>query len=127
LPRPIFSPDAPKAIGPYSQAIEATGGRAVYCSGQTPLDPRTGELVSGDIASQTARVMDNLGAVLAAAGVGFENVVKTTVYMVDLGEFTRMNEVYGRYFSASPPARATVQVAALPRGARIEIDCIAVK
>ncbi len=122
----VASPNAPKAIGPYSQAVKVDGGRTVYCSGQIPLDPVKGEMVQGDIIVQTERVMENLKAVLAAAGAGFDQVVKTTVYVTDLGDFTKMNEVYGRYFKAVPPARATVQVAALPRGARVEIDCIAV-
>jgi 2-iminobutanoate/2-iminopropanoate deaminase len=124
--RTVTSAGAPKAIGPYSQAIEARGARTVYLSGQIPLDPATGELVAGDVALQTARVMENLGAVLAAAGAGFEHVVRCTIYLVDLGDFAAVNEVYGRSFPADPPARATVQVAALPRGARVEIDAIAV-
>jgi 2-iminobutanoate/2-iminopropanoate deaminase len=122
----VTSAGAPKAIGPYSQAIEARGARTLYLSGQIPLDPATGELVAGDVALQTARVMENLGAVLAAAGAGFEHVVRCTIYLVDLGDFAAVNEVYGRSFPADPPARATVQVAALPRGARVEIDAIAV-
>lgn len=124
--RTVTSAGAPKAIGPYSQAIEARGARTLYLSGQIPLDPATGELVAGDVAVQTARVMENLGAVLAAAGAGFEHVVRCTIYLVDLGDFAAVNEVYGRSFPADPPARATVQVAALPRGARVEIDAIAV-
>lgn len=124
--RTVTSAGAPKAIGPYSQAIEARGARTLYLSGQIPLDPATGELVAGDVALQTARVMENLGAVLAAAGAGFEHVVRCTIYLVDLGDFAAVNEVYGRSFPADPPARATVQVAALPRGARVEIDAIAV-
>jgi 2-iminobutanoate/2-iminopropanoate deaminase len=117
---------APKAIGPYSQAIEARGARTLWLSGQIPLDPATGELVQGDVAAQAARVMENLRAVLAAAGAGFEHVVRCTVYLADLADFARVNEVYGRSFPKDPPARATVQVAALPRGARIEIDAVAV-
>jgi 2-iminobutanoate/2-iminopropanoate deaminase len=123
---PITSPGAPQAIGPYSQAIEARGARTVYLSGQIPLDPATGELVKGTIEQETARVMENLRAVLAAAGAGFEHVVRTTIFLADLGDFAKVNETYGRYFPAPPPARATVQVAALPRGARVEIDAIAV-
>jgi 2-iminobutanoate/2-iminopropanoate deaminase len=119
----ISTPKAPAAIGPYSQAIRA--GELLFLSGQIPLDPATGELVAGDIAAQTERVLDNLGAVLAAAGAGFDAVVKTTIYLVDLGDFQAVNALYGKRFSASPPARATVQVAALPRGARVEIDAIA--
>lgn len=124
--QPIATPDAPKAIGPYSQAVSAAAGRTVFCSGQIPLDPRTGELVKGTIEQETRRVMENLGAVLAAAGAGFGDVVKTTIYLVDLADFTKVNEVYGGYLGEVAPARATVQVAALPRGARVEIDAIAV-
>ncbi len=123
---PISSPAAPKAIGPYSQAIAARGARTLYLSGQIPLDPATGELVPGGIAEQAARVLENLKAVLAAGGAGFEHVVRTTIFLADLADFAKVNEVYGRYFPADPPARATVQVAALPRGARVEIDASAV-
>lgn len=119
----VHSAEAPAAIGPYSQAIVLDGW--LFASGQIPLDPSTGELVRGDIEAETRRVMQNLGAVLQAGGCSFDAVVKTTIYLVDLGHFTAVNEVYGAYFSASPPARATVQVAALPRGARVEIDAIA--
>ncbi len=122
----VESPSAPKAIGPYSQAIEARGARTLWLSGQIPLDPATGELVAGDVAAQTARVMENLRAVLAAAGAGFEHVVRCTIYLADLADFGKVNEVYGRSFPAAPPARATVQVAARPRGARVEIDAVAV-
>jgi 2-iminobutanoate/2-iminopropanoate deaminase len=124
--RPIATPAAPKAIGPYSQGVEARGARTLWLSGQIPLDPATGETVAGDIAVQTARVMANLGAVLSAAGAGFEHVVRCTIYLVDLADFARVNEVYQRSFPGDPPARATVQVAALPRGARVEIDAVAV-
>jgi 2-iminobutanoate/2-iminopropanoate deaminase len=124
--RTIETAEAPRAIGPYSQAIEARGARTLWLSGQIPLDPATGELVPGDVAAQTARVMANLGAVLAAAGAGFEHIVRCTIYLADLGDFARVNEVYGRAFQKDPPARATVQVAALPRGARVEIDAVAV-
>jgi 2-iminobutanoate/2-iminopropanoate deaminase len=124
--RPVSSAGAPKAIGPYSQAVEARGARTLWLSGQIPLDPATGELVPGDVAAQTARVMENLRAVLAAAGAGFEDVVRCTIYLADLADFAKVNEVYGRHFPAEPPARATVQVAALPRGARVEIDAVAV-
>ncbi len=123
---PISSPAAPKAIGPYSQAIAARGARTLYLSGQIALDPATGELVKGGVAEQTARVMENLKAVLAGGGAGLEHVVRTTVFLADLADFTAVNDVYGRYFPADAPARATVQVAALPRGARVEIDAIAV-
>ncbi len=122
----VTSLRAPKAIGPYSQAIETTGARTVYCSGQIPLDPSTGELVPGGIEAQTARVLENLSAVLEAAGAGFRHVVKTTVFLVDLADFPKLNEVYARAFTQHPPARSTVQVAALPRGARVEIEAVAV-
>jgi 2-iminobutanoate/2-iminopropanoate deaminase len=119
----ISTADAPAAIGPYSQAIHA--GDLVFLSGQVPIDPATGELVTGDISAQTERVLDNLGAVLAAAGCGFGDVVKTTIYLVDLGDFQAVNQTYAKRFTAAPPARATVQVSALPKGARVEIDAIA--
>jgi 2-iminobutanoate/2-iminopropanoate deaminase len=120
----ISTSDAPAAIGPYAQAVRA--GQFVFLSGQIPLDPATGQLVAGDIAAQTERVMKNLGAVLAAAGCDFADVVRTTIYLVDLGDFATVNETYGRFLKQPYPARATVQVAALPRGARVEIDAIAV-
>ena len=123
--RVIATADAPKAIGPYSQAIEVHG--VIYLSGQIPLDPSTGQLVEGDITAQTERVMQNLGAVLAADSLSFADVVRTTIYLVDLAEFAQVNEVYGKRFTKNPPARATVQVAALPRGSRVEIDAIAVR
>jgi len=122
----LSSPGAPKAIGPYSQGIATPPGRTLWLSGQIPLDPATGELVAGDVALQARRVMENLGAVLAAGGAGFAHVVKANIYLVDLADFGRVNEVYGSFFPGEPPARATVQVAALPRGARVEIDCVAV-
>jgi 2-iminobutanoate/2-iminopropanoate deaminase len=124
----IASPGAPKAIGPYSQAllVERSGQRTLYCSGQVALEPRSGELVQGDIAVQTERVMQNVEAVLAAAGMTFANVAKTTVFLLDMADFARMNEVYGRRFTGAFPARSTVQVAALPRGARVEIEVMAV-
>jgi len=127
--RPISTPTAPRAIGPYSQAIvrEARdGSRTLFASGQIPLDPAKGELVLGDIAVQTERVMQNVEAVLAAAGMSFSNVVKTTVFLADMADFAKMNEVYGKRFPANPPARSTVQVAALPRGARVEVEIVAV-
>jgi 2-iminobutanoate/2-iminopropanoate deaminase len=124
--RVVSSAGAPKAIGPYSQAVEARGSRTLWLSGQIPLDPATGELVHGDVVAQAERVMENLAAVLAAAGAGFHDVVRCTIYLADLGDFAKVNEVYGRRFPRDPPARATVQVAALPRGARVEIDAIAV-
>ncbi len=126
MKRTVQSTQAPKAIGPYSQAIEARGARTLWLSGQIPLDPATGELVPGDVVAQAARVMENLRAVLAAAGAGFEHVVRCTIYLADLGDFAKVNEVYGRAFPGDPPARSTVQVAALPRGARVEIDAVAV-
>jgi 2-iminobutanoate/2-iminopropanoate deaminase len=117
---------APKAIGPYSQAVVAPSGRLVFCSGQIAIDPKTGELAgAGDIRQETHRVMKNLEAVLRAAGASLADMVKSTIYLVDLGNFSTVNEVYATYFSGSPPARATVQVAALPRGAQVEIDAIA--
>jgi 2-iminobutanoate/2-iminopropanoate deaminase len=119
----ISSPDAPKAIGPYSQAVRA--GQFLFASGQIPLDPATGAVVEGDISAQTRRVMENLGAVLASAGLSFAHVVRTTVFLADMGEFAAVNEVYGKYFSEPYPARATVQVARLPRDVRVEIDLIA--
>ena len=117
--------DAPAAIGPYSQAVMAGG--TVFLSGQIPLDPATGQMVPGGIEAQTERVLRNLAAVLAAAGCGTADVVRTTVYLVDLAQFATVNEVYGRFFSAPCPARSTVQVSALPRGALVEIDAIAVR
>lgn len=126
-PRSITSPDAPKAIGPYSQAVETTPGRFVFCSGQIPLDPATGEVVgAGDVRVQTERVLRNLTAVLAAAGASLTDVVKTTIYLTDLQEFAAVNEVYARYFTGTPPARATIGVAGLPRGVQVEIDAVAV-
>jgi 2-iminobutanoate/2-iminopropanoate deaminase len=121
--RAVESSGAPRALGPYSQAVVA--GETVYCAGQVGLDPATGKLVPGGIAGETARVLENLAAVLAAAGLSLADVVKTTVFVVDLAEFAAMNEVYGRHFAAPHPARATVQVAGLPAGALLEIDAIA--
>ena len=115
---------APKAIGPYSQAVDL--GDLVFLSGQIPLDPASGQFVgAGDVVAQTERVIKNMQGVLQAAGMSLSNVVRTTVFMIDLAEFPRMNEVYAKYFPQDPPARSTVQVAALPRGARVEIDAIA--
>ena len=119
----IASSGAPAAIGPYSQAIRAGG--LVFVSGQIPLDPATGAVVEGGIAAQAARALESLRAVLAAAGSGLDRVVKTTIFLTDLGDFAEVNEVYARYFPAAPPARATVQVAALPRGVGIEIEAVA--
>ena len=120
----ISAPDAPKAIGPYSPAIRA--GNLLFVSGQIPIDPATGAVVDGDVSSQTDRVMRNIGALLEAAGCGFEHVVRTTVFLADLNDFVAMNEVYGRFVLDPPPARATVQVSRLPRDVRVEIDAIAV-
>jgi len=119
----ISTPNAPAAIGPYSQAVVSQG--FAFLSGQIPLDPATGQLIEGDITAQTQRVLENLKAVLESCGSSLARVVKTTVYLKDMGEFTRMNEVYARYFPASAPARATVEAARLPRDVRVEIDCIA--
>jgi 2-iminobutanoate/2-iminopropanoate deaminase len=121
----IISTDrAPRAIGPYSQAVRA--GDLVFASGQIPIDPATGEFVAGGIVEQTEQVLLNLTAVFEAAGVSMSQVVKTTVFLVDMDDFTAMNEVYARFFGAEPPARATVQAARLPRDARVEIEAIAV-
>ena len=120
----VFAADAPKAIGPYSPAIRA--GNLVFVSGQVPLDPATGQIVEGDIAAQTDQVMRNIGALLKAAGCGFDHVVRVTVFLADLNDFAAMNEVYGRYVGNPAPARATVQVARLPRDVKVEIDAIAV-
>ena len=115
---------APAAIGPYSQAVAAGG--FLFCSGQIPLDPKTGQMVEGDIVVQTERVMANLQAVLEAGGASWSSVVRTTIYLANLGDFAKVNEIYGRHFTdGQPPTRATVQVAALPRAALVEIDAIA--
>jgi 2-iminobutanoate/2-iminopropanoate deaminase len=122
--RAILTPAAPAPVGPYSQAVVAGG--FVFASGQIPLDPATGKLVAGEIEAQTERVLDNLRAVLEAAGSSFDRVVRASVYLVDLAVFPRMNAVYARYFRSDPkPARSTVQVAALPLGAQVEIDVVA--
>ena len=120
----ISTKKAPGAIGPYSQAVRA--GNMLFCSGQIPIDPETGEFVSDDIAAQTEQVLLNLSAVLEAAGGGLESVVKTTVFLKDMGDFAAMNEVYARYFDKNKPARATVEAARLPKDAKVEIECIAV-
>ena len=119
----IETDGAPGAIGPYSQAVR--DGRMLYVSGQVALDPASGELIAGGVAAQTERVMRSAGAILAAAGAGYADVVRTTVYLVDLADFGAMNEVYARYFAAPEPARSTVQVTGLPKGASVEIDMIA--
>ncbi len=127
MPRKAFhSEGAPKAIGPYSQAVQVPPGSWTFLSGQIPLDPKSGQLVPGDVAAQAQRVMENLKAVLAAAGLNFGHVVRCTIFLTDLNDFSTVNEVYGRYFDHPPPARSTIQVAGLPRGAKLEIDAIAV-
>jgi 2-iminobutanoate/2-iminopropanoate deaminase len=120
----ITTQNAPGAIGPYSQAIKAGG--MVFCSGQIPTDPATGQFVSDSVGEQTEQVLKNLSEVLAAAGASLNDVVKTTVFLADMNDFAEMNEVYGRFFSENKPARATVEAARLPRDARVEIECIAV-
>lgn len=119
----IKTAKAPEAIGPYSQAMAAGG--FVFCSGQIPLDPATGELVEGSIGDQTKRCVQNLEAVLAEAGSGLDRIVKTTIYVTDMASFAEVNDAYGSFFSSEPPARATVGVAALPKGAQVEIECVA--
>lgn len=123
--QPIQTSGAPAAIGPYSQGIAA--GNTAYVSGQLPIDPTTGEFAGPDIASQTRRSLQNVEAILAAQGMGMKDVVKTTVLLADIADFAAMNEVYGEFFSAPYPARAAFQVAALPKGARVEIEAVAVK
>jgi 2-iminobutanoate/2-iminopropanoate deaminase len=119
----ISTNEAPAAIGPYSQAMRS--GRFLFCSGQIPLEPKSGQIVSGDIATQSRRVMDNIGALLKAEGLTFDHVVKTTIFLTNLGDFQTVNEIYGSYFKQDPPARSTVQVSALPKGANVEIEVIA--
>lgn len=121
----VHSDGAPKAIGPYSQGVSANG--MVFTSGQIPVDPETGKLVEGGIREQTVRVMENLSAVLTAAGTGMQHVVKSTVYLADIGDFAPFNETYATYFPGDPPARSTFQVAALPLGAKLEIDMVALR
>ncbi len=123
--KPVFSAEAPAPIGPYSQAIDA--GKELFCSGQIALDPKTGEVVPGDISAQTGQVLKNLGAVLEAGGFDYNEVVKTTIFLIDMNDFAAVNAVYGKYFEATKPARSTVAVAGLPKGARVEIDAIAKK
>ncbi len=120
----ISTNDAPAAVGPYSQAVRV--GSTIYCAGQIPLDPKSGQIVSGGIDAQTRRVLDNVAAVLKAEGLTFDHIVKTTIFLTDLGDFQTVNEIYGSYFKQQPPARSTVQVAGLPKGAKIEIEVIAV-
>ena len=119
----VATKDAPQAIGPYSQAIKAGG--FVFVSGQIPIDPATGNVINGDVSAQTERVMQNLSAILRAAGSSLDRVVKTTVFLKSMSEFAAMNEVYGRYWKSAPPARATVEVARLPKDVLVEIDVIA--
>lgn len=121
----ILTPEAPKPIGPYSQAIEAGG--FIFCSGQIPLDPQTGRIIEGSIHAQTERILTNLKAVLEAAGSSLEQTVKMTVYLTDLADFENLNQVLGKHFPQEPPARAVVQVSALPKNATVEIDIIALK
>ena len=120
----ISTSEAPAAVGPYSQAVRV--GSTIYCAGQIPLDPKSGQIVPGDIGTQTRRVLDNIAAVLRSEGVSFENVAKTTIFLTDLSDFQTVNEIYGSYFKNQPPARSTVQVSALPKGANVEIEAIAV-
>jgi 2-iminobutanoate/2-iminopropanoate deaminase len=119
----VSTNEAPAAIGPYSQAVRS--GRFLFCSGQIPLDPKSGQIVPGEIAAQTRRVLDNIAAVLRAEGLTFDNVIKTTIFLTDLGDFQTVNEIYGSYFKKNPPARSTVQVAALPKNANVEIEIVA--
>ena len=121
----ISTPGAPAAIGPYAQAVRA--GQFLFLSGQIPLDPATGQVVEGDVSVQTARVLDNLAAVLDAGGASFASVVRTTIFLADMNDFAAMNAVYAEYFDTTAPARSTIQVARLPRDVRIEIDVIAVR
>jgi len=120
----ISTKEAPAAVGPYSQAVRV--GSTVYCAGQIPLDPKSGEIVPGDIGAQTRRVLENIAAVLRADSLAFENIVKTTIFLTNLSDFQTVNEIYGSYFKKEPPARSTVQVPALPKGANVEIEVIAV-
>ncbi len=120
----ISTKEAPAAVGPYSQAVRV--GSTIYCAGQIPLDPKSGQMVPGDIGAQTRRVLENIAAVLRAESLGFENIVKTTIFLTNLSDFQTVNEIYGSYFKKEPPARSTVQVPALPKGANVEIEVIAV-
>lgn len=122
----IQTEKAPKAIGPYAQAVKVDCGKMIFCSGQIPLDPKTGRMIEGDIAAQTRQVMENLREVLAAGGASFANVVRCNIFLADMDDFGTVNEIYGQYFPENPPSRATVQVARLPKDSRVEIDCIAV-
>jgi 2-iminobutanoate/2-iminopropanoate deaminase len=119
----ISTSDAPQAIGPYSQGVRV--GSTIYFSGQIPLDPKTGQLVSGDIKVQAKRVMENIGGLLRAEGLNYDDIVKTTIFLADINDFQAVNEIYGSYFKQAPPARSTVQAGALPKGAGLEIEVIA--
>jgi 2-iminobutanoate/2-iminopropanoate deaminase len=119
----VSTKDAPAAVGPYSQAIRS--GPILFCAGQIPLDPQTGQIVSDDIDAQTKRVLENVSAVLRAENLNFSHVVKTTIFLTDMGDFQTVNEIYATYFRDNPPARSTVQVSALPKGAKVEIEVIA--
>src|SRR5690242_15328905 len=119
----ISTNEAPAAIGPYSQAVRC--GHFLFCSGQIPLDPKSGQIVTGDIATQTRRVMENIASLLRAQGMTFDSIIKTTIFLTNLGDFQTVNETYGSYFKQDPPARSTVEVSALPRGANVEIEVIA--
>ncbi len=121
----VTTPLAPAAIGPYNQGILV--GDTLYCSGQIAIDPETGSMITGSVEEETRRVLDNVGAVLRAASMDFENVVRCTVYLTDVNDYAQVNEVYSRYFNETPPAREAVQVAALPRNARVEVSCVAVR
>jgi 2-iminobutanoate/2-iminopropanoate deaminase len=120
---PVTAPDAPDAVGPYVHAVRASG-ELLFCSGQIPLDPRTGELIAGGVADQTGRCLENLAAVCAAAGTSLGNAVRMTIYVTDMTKFADVNEVYGSFFEKDPPARVTIGVAALPKGAQVEIDAV---
>jgi len=119
------SQNAPKPLGPYSQAAEANG--FVFLAGQIPIDPKTDQVITGDIEKQTVQVMENIKAVLTASNLNFNNVVKTTIFLTNLGDFTKVNEIYGKYINEMPPARSTIQVAALPKGVNVEIEMIAAR
>jgi 2-iminobutanoate/2-iminopropanoate deaminase len=121
----IYTDNAPKPLGPYSQAIESGG--FVFLAGQIPIDPKTNEVITGDTGEQMVRVMENIKAVLQAAGLGFKNAVKTTIFLTDLADFNNVNEVYGRYIGDQPPARTTIQVAALPKGVNVEVEILAAR
>ena len=124
MKRVVSTNDAPAAVGPYSQAIRS--GAMLFCAGQIPLDPKTGQIVSDDVSAQTKRVLENLSAVLRAENLNFGHVVKTTIFLTSLGDFQTVNEIYGTYFRENPPARSTIEVSALPKGAKVEIEAIAV-